>query len=1040
MRQTIVLFFREELEVYTTIEKKRMKRKNNLFRRLLCLLTIALTYTTNVFPLSKQMEYLDRGVVAVKTNNGVFVSWRVLGTEGDEVSFNLYRDGTKINDTPITTKSNFLDKQGSQNSQYTVKSVVDGSEKSVSEPVGVWGQQYKTLTLNRPAGGSNPSGNYTYTPNDMSVGDADGDGQYELFVKWDPSNAQDNSNSGYTGNVFIDCYKLDGTFLWRIDLGKNIRAGAHYTQFQVYDYDGDGKAEMVCKTAPGSKDGKGKSIRMNNDDPNQDYRNSSGYILSGPEYLTIFSGETGEEIHTIAYNPGRGNISNKSTWGDNYGNRVDRFLACTAYLDGVHPSVVMCRGYYTQSNLVAYDFKDGKLVQRWEHHSTTAGQGAYGEGFHNISVADVDNDGFDEIIYGSASIDHDGRLQYRKGFGHGDAMHISQIDPSTPDLEGWFVHEEEPSDYSFELRNLRTGDVIFRGSGQKDNGRGLSADIDASHRGLECWSSRGDGVYDCKGKVISSKKPSINFRTYWDGDLQDELLDGNVITKWNGHEADTLIVLQGSSINGSKANPCLSADLFGDWREEIITYNNNNPSQIFIYTTTIETQHRLFTPMHDPIYRCGIAWQNTAYNQPPHLGFYIGDGVSDVQLPDIYYAKEPTPPTQAMMSTSGKLEQTLFPNEEMESVTFTYGGASTDLEVASSLDFEGAINRRDNSVIVTGRFTHSGSVTVTTVGGENPITKELIINVLPEDTKRIAYVTDPSNANYGNDKILASLKGNQDFFIEEIDAYDTENDFGKYELVIISEETPSTAPIMAQLKGLDKPILNLKVHGYKNAEGAWNWATTGYGDNYEATTLTVAQEHLSHPMFKDVEFTNGNEVRMVTNVNNKALTYMNPESFSNAQGTINAIASVKDAAQVSILEIRPGSSVGGTDITQKYIQIGLNSSSYGNLTDDALRIISNACYYLMDMNREETGTTNIQKGYHTNLYPNPTEGETHLILYAEQSHTTTLTISNLLGNRLRKEEVRLEIGINDIEIDCGTLEIGNYTIQVDGQIFRMIKQ
>ena len=615
----------------------------------------------------RQMEYLDRGLVAVKISGGVYLSWRYLGTDSPAVGFNLYRNGTKINASPITASTNYTDAQGTNSSTYTVKAVLNGVEQNESKSVSVWAQQYKVLNLRRPAGGTNPSGSYTYTPNDCSVGDVDGDGEYEIIVKWDPSDAQDNSKPGYTGNVYLDCYKLDGTFLWRIDLGKNIRAGAHYTQFMVYDLDGDGKAEVVCKTAPGTIDGKGKNVLMGSDSPTADYRNSDGYVLSGPEYLTIFNGLTGAEIHTIAYNPPRGTVT---SWGDDYGNRVDRFLACVAYLDGVHPSVVMCRGYYTRSVLVAYDFKNGKLEQRWIHNSATSGQGAYSEGFHNVSVADVDNDGFDEIIYGSAVIDHDGKLLYRKGYGHGDAMHISDLDPSRPGLEGWFVHEDKASAYGFELRDLKTGQVIFGEKTGTDVGRGLAADIDPKHPGFEMWSAASNDVYNCKGQVISTNKPSTNFRIYWDGDLQDELLDGTKVDKWNGNGTSRLFTAynfaNAKEINGTKANPCLSADILGDWREEMIFYDWDDPSKIVIFTTTIVTTHRLFTLMHDPVYRMCVAWQNVAYNQPPHLGFYIGDGLANVSQPNIYVvnANAVAPPCLSTVDL-----QLTFSNIEEHSVT-----------------------------------------------------------------------------------------------------------------------------------------------------------------------------------------------------------------------------------------------------------------------------------------------------------------------------------------------------------------------------------
>lgn len=625
-------------------------------------LILFICVTLQVSGLSRQMEYLDRGVVAVKISGGVFISWRIFGNDDKNVEFNLYRNDAKINTTPIKGISNYTDASGKATDMYKVEAVLSGQTLDTSKPCEPWGQQYLTVQLNQPAAGVTPpsyfdnrssSGRirepypdgeaYTYTPNDISVADLDGDGEYELIVKWDPSNSRDNSYSGMTGNVYIDAYKLDGTQLWRIDLGKNIRAGAHYTQFMVYDLDGDGLAELVCKTAPGTVDGLGNSVIMGSDNPDADYRNSAldsnnGYVLNGPEYLTVFDGQTGAEVHTIAYKPGRGSVS---AWGDSYGNRVDRFLACVAYLDGVHPSVVMCRGYYTRATLAAYDYVDKKLVERWfyDSGSSASANNAYGQGNHSLAVGDVDGDGFDEIIYGGAAIDHDGTLLYNTRLGHGDAGHLSDIDPDRPGLE-WFQPQEDKP-YGFQLRDAGTGEILYRESSTGDNGRGLAADIDPTNRGLEFWSSASSNVYNCKGEVISTRRPSTNFRIYWDGDLQDELLDGDKITKWRPNAgAQTLLTMSGcSSNNSTKKTPNISADILGDWREEVILYETNDPSKLRIYTTTTPTIHGLYTLMHDPVYRLSIAWQNVAYNQPPHLGFYIGDGLDNIPYPDMHLVK-----------------------------------------------------------------------------------------------------------------------------------------------------------------------------------------------------------------------------------------------------------------------------------------------------------------------------------------------------------------------------------------------------------------
>jgi hypothetical protein len=913
------------------------------------------------------MEYLDRGLVAVKVSGGVYLSWRYLGTDDPSTGFNLYRNGVKINASLITTSTNYTDTQGTNSSAYTVKTVLNGVEQDESENVPVWAQQYKTLNLRRPAGGSNSSGSYAYTPNDCSAGDVDGDGKYEIIVKWDPSNAKDNSQEGYTGNVYLDCYKMDGTFLWRIDLGKNIRAGAHYTQFMVYDLDGDGKAELVCKTAPGTVDGKGKNVLMGSDSPAADYRNSSGYVLSGPEYLTVFEGLTGGEIHTVAYNPPRGTVS---AWGDNYGNRVDRFLACIAYLDGVHPSVVMCRGYYTRSTLVAYDFKDGKLAERWYHNSDRSGQGAFGEGYHNISVADADGDGYDEIIYGSACIDHDGKLLYRKGFGHGDAMHVSDMDPGRSGLEGWFIHEDKASAYGFELRDLKTGQVIFGEKTGTDVGRGLAADIDAKHPGFEMWSAGSSNVYNCKAQAISTNKPSVNFRIYWDGDLQDELLDGTKLDKWNGNGTSRLFTAYNYSnakeVNGTKANPCLSADILGDWREEMIFFDSADPSKLLIFTTVLPTTHRLFTLMHDPVYRMGVAWQNVAYNQSPHLGFYIGDGLENVSQPDIYVVNaNAEPQTTLTKQGDGSSTQTVELGSAISSFSYVWTNAASVVAEGLPNGVDAIINNTAKTVTISGTPTETGAFafTVTTTGGAgDPVVQEGIItvNFIPEGIKRIAYITDPSAGNYANDtRILPALKTCSDFYVTEIDARQRNIDFSMYDLLIISEIPLSSSPLIRELATVNKPVLNMKLHAYKVSDGTWGWANNGYGDNTTATNIVVNTDMLNHPIFKDVTFINGNEIQMLSSVKEKGMTYMNPESFVGVSGgNISTIAAIKDAQQVSILEIEEGTTINGTTLSDHFIQIGLNSSSYAHITDDGVRIVLNASYYLLGV---ESNPVNIKE-------------------------------------------------------------------------------
>jgi len=593
---------------------------------------------TNTLQAQRQMEYLNRGGVAVKLDdNKVYIGWRMFGTDPEEISFNVYRDKTKINSQPVTNSTNFVDNNGSVDSVYTVRAIINGREGKPTAPVKVWNQNYITIPLQTPEG---------CTPGDASVSDLDGDGEYEIVLKQE-MRPRDNSQRGATGQTRLEAYKINGTFMWRINLGVNIREGAHYTQFMVYDLDGDGRAEVACKTADGTVDGKSRVIG----DPNANYVNNRGMILDGPEFLTIFDGKTGAEIVTTDYIPPRG--GDGSGWGDSNGNRVDRFLACVAYLDGERPSLIMCRGYYTRAVLAAWNYRDGKLTNVWTFDSDdgTEGNQAYrGQGNHNLSVGDVDNDGKDEIIFGACAIDDDGTGLYSTGMGHGDAMHLSDIDPNRDGLEVWAIHENPRHPDGANLRDARTGEVIF-GLELRNPGRGLAMDIDPRYKGYECWANNSDGLYNCKGEKISDVKPnSYNMGIWWDGDLLREILDGRgggrrfgrggaYIDKWDYVNGGVRRLLNGGDYNcvtnnGSKANPCLCADILGDWREEVI-WRTSDGKELRIFTTTIPTEHRIYTLMHDPVYRLGVAWQNVAYNQPAHTGFYLGEGMKSPPRPNI---------------------------------------------------------------------------------------------------------------------------------------------------------------------------------------------------------------------------------------------------------------------------------------------------------------------------------------------------------------------------------------------------------------------
>ncbi|MEU4604424.1 rhamnogalacturonan lyase [Kribbella sp. NPDC023972] len=715
-----------------------------------------------------RLERLDRGLVATTTTEGVFLSWRLLGREatgaGDHgltgADFNVYRDGKRI--ATVTDSTNYLDKSGAQSSQYRVVSVVNGHEIHRSDAVSPWTAGYTELPLRKPADGVTPKGEaYTYSANDMSVGDVDGDGQYEYVVLWNPSNAKDVSQVGYTGNVYLDTYEADGTLLYRLDLGVNIRAGAHYTQFLVYDFDGDGRSELMLKTAPGTKvityhrDGRVKSERYitmpaadrragysHQDDyrvssadysehlvdlfqrwdrqpevvagqwpatleaafgiePRYEYplsradasalvdyfmdvyapsrstrnqlRSFEGFILSGPEYLTVFEGQTGRELETVRYQPGR--TDDGLRWGDyamariEPGNRVDRFLAGVAYLDGSRPSAVFARGYYTRTTLAAYDWNGRRITTRWfvdsgwtpmtnpfndGPHGRDGTDPEYGsittQGFHSLSASDVDGDGKQEIVYGSATIDDDGSVLYSSAdvlppgsadpgavarLGHGDAMHVTDIDPQRPGLEIFTVHEGGTfAPYGYALRDAKTGQVIYGEYSGRDTGRGMIGDIVPSEPGLETWAMR---LRTADGDALGTAQPGTNQSIRWAANMTTQIVDGSgtvtpTIKDW---QRGTLLTATGTlTNNGTKGNPSLVADVFGDWREELLVRTADS-SAIRIYLSTEVTDRKMYTLMHDPQYRAQVARQNTSYNQPSYPGFYLASDTdwSKVPLP-----------------------------------------------------------------------------------------------------------------------------------------------------------------------------------------------------------------------------------------------------------------------------------------------------------------------------------------------------------------------------------------------------------------------
>ena len=575
-----------------------------------------------------QMENLDRGVVAVVVTGGVYVGWRMFGYEYDttatNVTYNLYRDGTKV--ANVTDSTNYLDAAGKATSSYTVTAVIKGVEGTQSPAITPWAQQYISIPLTPPTGGA------TYSASDGATGDLDGDGKLDIVLKWDPSDSHDNAQSGVTSDVYIDGYTLAGKRLWRIDLGPNIRAGAHYTQMSVYDFDGDGKAELAVKTAPGTKDGTGAYLSTGTAagaDNTAIYRNATGYILTGPEWITVFDGTTGKERATIDYPVSRGNVS---SWGDAYGNRVDRFNGGFAFVKdgGVAnglPSIIQGRGYYTRLTVSALTYRNGVLAKNWVYDSVSSLQ-AQGAGDHSEMAADVDGDGGQEIITGQTTIDSAGTLKCQSGEGHGDAMDVAQLIPGKG-IAVFSIHEGLGG---FDCHDGATCTFYYKTSNPGvDASRGRAEYVGVGNE--TSASCSGPGQVLCATGASGGLGAGSNFVMYWDADEWRELENANSITKAGG--GTLLTCAQCAGNNSTKNTPTLTADLLGDWREEIV-WRETAGANLRVYTTTDVTKRRIYTLMHDPTYRSQVNFENSAYNQPPHTGFQISPNMPDPPVPSIF--------------------------------------------------------------------------------------------------------------------------------------------------------------------------------------------------------------------------------------------------------------------------------------------------------------------------------------------------------------------------------------------------------------------
>ncbi|MBR1459291.1 MAG: RICIN domain-containing protein [Oscillospiraceae bacterium] len=595
-----------------------------------------------------QVEYLTRGLVAANTGSGMLLTWRILATDDSNTSYKLYKNGTLLKEIAAGSATNYLDAGGTAADKYTIDTYSGSTCIDKGSPATVFGTKnsgqsgaYFDINTQKPADQTMPDGSTcSYTENDCSVGDIDGDGVYEIFVKWDPSNSQDNSKTGYTGTTFFDCYRLDGTLVWRIDLGVNIRSGAHYTQFLVYDFDGDGKCELICKTADGTKDGKGNYIG----DKSKDWRNSSGTVLDGPEYITLFDGMTGAALDTQDYDPARG-AQGKETWGDTYGNRSERYTACVAYLDGQNASACFGRGYYTRLAVAAWDVRGGKLSKRWVFDTGfNVNAGGYGDGNHHELAADVDGDGKQEVVCGSAVIDDNGKLLYTTYNAHGDAIHIGDFDPSSPGLEIFQCLEDEnhPNgkaiNFGVQLRRASDGFELFRETAGGDTGRAICDNLIAGNAGAEMNGSHSGNVYLASGshEVVCQwsdiTKWGQNSLVYWTDVLERAVLDRTMADQYGKGR-----VFTGDGVtynNASKSNACLSCDLMGDWREELIYRKSDGGLRVF--TTTFQTEYPIYTLMHNAQYRVQVAAQNNGYNQPPHTDYFLGTGYPLPTAPTVF--------------------------------------------------------------------------------------------------------------------------------------------------------------------------------------------------------------------------------------------------------------------------------------------------------------------------------------------------------------------------------------------------------------------
>ena len=604
------------------------------------LLTITLLLTlTMIVSAQRTTDRLDRGLVAVPatTGNGNLVSWRVFGEEYYDVTYNLYCDGTQI--AKNLTASNYAHTSGTASSKYQVAAVVRGVEQAKSDVVTRWNNGMLTIPVQKITGRDGTDVTSNYTLNDISLGDLDGDGIVEFIVKRPCSKAADVSQK----NCFhvLDCYDHKGNRLWWIDLGPNMLSGADEQWDCVcYDWDGDGKAEVLLRIQDNAyihyADGTQELIGSSTVDTRWD---GIEYTSSGNEYLLYLEGATGHPYsigptshpHYADYPLTRGQDSD---WGSGIvGHRSTKHYFGAPFLDGRHASIFLGRGCYTMHKFAAYDVDPAthKLTHRW-YWENNAGGPWFGQGYHNFAIGDVDWDGRDEIIFGSMIIDDNGKGLSTTGLGHGDAQHCADLDPYRKYEEQFACNESSPA---MNYRNAVTSQFYYRHKTDGDDGRALCANFTNEYPGsvgrsvstgwISCVADK--EISDLKGDAFISWA-DLNQRIYWDGDLLDEYFDSpgtegyGAIYKpagdgrWNFSDS--------KCNNWSKNNPGAIADIFGDWREELVMRRGDNTA-ILVYTTGIPTKYRIPTLWHDHQYRNAMVWQSMGYNQPPHKSYFLGE-------------------------------------------------------------------------------------------------------------------------------------------------------------------------------------------------------------------------------------------------------------------------------------------------------------------------------------------------------------------------------------------------------------------------------